>query len=95
MAGVVQQHRERMENDETYRKVAMTPPSTKRHHNSQERTDLGESYTETPSQDDAIAALAGDDLEQAVKNADIAGRSTMTADEKRAALRNAGYTPGG
>lgn len=83
MAGVVAQHRERMENDERYRKVALTPPSTKRHHNSQSQTDFA---------GDAIDQLAGDDLDQATRDADIDGRSSMTADEKRDALRAAGYT---
>lgn len=97
MAGVLEQHRERMENDEAYRKVALTPPSTKHHHNSQERTLFGEKHSEDRDQDatDPIADLAGDDLDQAARDADIEGRSSMTADEKRNALRNAGWTPGG
>lgn len=37
--------------------------------------------------DDEIDQLKGEDLERAVREADIPGRSEMTADEKRAALR--------
>lgn len=37
---------------------------------------------------DSIDQLKGDALEQAAADADIEGRSTMTADEKRAALRD-------
>lgn len=42
---------------------------------------------------DAIDGLKGEDLENAVADADIEGRSSMSADEKRQALRDAGYTP--
>jgi len=41
------------------------------------------------SSTDDIAELKGDELDQAVKDAGIEGRSTMTADEKRDALRKA------
>jgi hypothetical protein len=38
--GVLAQHRDRMDNDEHYRNIHLTPPSTKRHHNSQDHTDV-------------------------------------------------------
>ena len=44
---------------------------------------------DTVQTDDDIDNLAGEDLEQAVRDADIAGRSEMTADEKRQALKDA------
>lgn len=42
----------------------------------------------TVTSTDAIDELSGDELDQAVRAANIEGRSSMTADEKRAALRN-------
>lgn len=51
--------------------------------------------SETTGLDDGIDALAGEDLDKAVADADIAGRSSMTAEEKRAALRNRRGTQGG
>lgn len=42
---------------------------------------------------DPIDDLKGEDLEAAVADADIEGRSSMSAAEKRQALRDAGYTP--
>lgn len=42
---------------------------------------------------DPIDDLKGDDLEKAVQDADIEGRSDMNAEQKRQALRDAGYTP--
>jgi hypothetical protein len=41
--------------------------------------------------EDKYTALAGQDLEDAVRDADIEGRSSMSADEKRAALRAKGW----
>jgi len=42
---------------------------------------------------DPIADLKGEDLDDAVADAGIEGASSMKADEKRQALRDAGYTP--
>lgn len=42
---------------------------------------------------DPIADLKGEDLDDAVEAAGIEGASSMKADEKRQALRDAGYTP--
>lgn len=38
--------------------------------------------------EDQYASLSGEDLDNAVRDADIPGRSSMTADQKRQALRN-------
>lgn len=98
--GVLTQHRERLANDPDYRDAALTAPSitdktgisakylprtvptvpANRHN-----TAL---VAETQS-DTGIDDLKGDALERAVTDANIEGRSTMTADEKRAALRSA------
>lgn len=40
-----------------------------------------------PPAPDEYDELTGEDLDEAVRKADVEGRSTMTADEKRAALR--------
>lgn len=37
--GVCEEHRYCMENDPHYRQVALTPPGTKRHWNSEDKTD--------------------------------------------------------
>lgn len=100
MAGVLQQHRDRMENDPAYRRAALAinpegaggaalgkylktdaPTSLSVH-----RQDAGAGAA-TTSDTSWIDDLAGDDLDQAVRDADIEGRSSMNADEKRAALR--------
>lgn len=88
--GVIAQHRDRMENDETYRNAALSidpdgpgGAALGKSLPSHEPTSLSVHRT------DDIDQLAGDDLDQAVRDADIEGRSTMTADEKRAALREA------
>lgn len=80
--GVVEQHEWRSQNDPAYRDVHLAAPSTKRHHNSQEHTDGA------TAGGDQVDQLTGDDLEAAVRDANIEGRSTMTADEKRQARRD-------
>lgn len=48
---------------------------------------LGPVYAQAaPDPSDSIQELAGEDLDAAVREADIEGRSSMTADEKRDAL---------
>lgn len=37
--GVLKRHFHRMENDQHYRDLVLTPPSTKRHHNSEDHRD--------------------------------------------------------
>lgn len=98
--GVLGQHRARSENDPAYREAAMTAPSIT------DKTGISAKYLPNTAptklsadQGKATAAsdgpdkydeLTGDDLEQAVRDADIEGRSGMTADEKRQALRDKG-----
>lgn len=98
MAGVLKQHRDRMENDPAYRKAALSinpdgagGAALGKHLASDAPTSLSvdQGRAGTASGRDRYDELSGDELEQAVRDADIEGRSTMTADEKRAALREA------
>lgn len=106
MPGVLQQHRDRMANDERYRRAALAinpegaggaalgkylktdAPTSLTIHQGDTTRSASTSGTSTTVGSINWDELAGDDLDQAVKDADIPGRSSMTADEKRAALRN-------
>ncbi len=56
------------------------------------RSTTGATLVEVEVRPDRFDELKGDALDQAVKDAGIEGASTMTADEKRDALRSAGQT---
>lgn len=107
MTPVLQEHRDRMENDKAYREAALTAPApvrgkyltntapTKPQADSDAEADLATRSEPQESRpiDSSLAAmdpdsLAGDALDEAVRDADIEGRSEMTADEKREALKN-------
>lgn len=92
--GVIEQHRTRAAEDSAYRESHLTPPGLKRGPANTETEAEAKVLALAPSDrpgnsGDDIDDLTGDDLENAVRDADIAGRSSMTADEKRAALRAA------
>lgn len=93
MAGVLQQHRDRMANDEEYRRAALSinpdgagGAALGKYNESDAPTSLSVDQASKTTAD-PYADLSGDALEDAVREADIPGRSSMTADEKRAALR--------
>lgn len=99
--GVLAQHRDRLANDPDYRDAAMNAPSITDKTGisakylertaptvgaNRQNTDL---VNETGSlSDQDIDDLKGEALDKAVADANIEGRSAMTADEKRDALRN-------
>lgn len=102
--GVLGQHRERLDTDPDYRAAALTAPSiadkTGIHAKYLERTAptvpanrhdtalVQETGGAGPTGED-IDNLKGDALDKAVADANIEGRSSMSADEKRDALRHA------
>lgn len=123
--GVLEQHRDRLDNDPDYRDAALTPPSPTDkvgisakwlegtapttpaaadldapaamvvNDPHPELSDPGQpgnpGTTAEPSDQDSndeYDQLKGEDLDKAAADAEIEGRSTMTADQKRAALRN-------
>lgn len=89
IGGVLKQHRTRLEDDDAYRESALTPPGGEpsKFLDTDAPTSLSADQAGSGSGDD-IDALAGDDLDAAVRDADIEGRSDMTAEQKRQALRD-------
>lgn len=98
--GVLAQHRERSENEPAYREAAMNAPSITDKTGISAKILDGTAPTvpaarhadaEAPADEtsgDEYDALSGEELDAAVRDADIPGRSSMTADEKRQALRD-------
>jgi hypothetical protein len=124
--GVLAQHRDRMNEDDDYRKAALTapvvvppenyvdqdyPPATGKSTNGDGHGDMypqvkqagrqkstadkpaggidaSDTPASAPAEGDKYDDLTGEDLDKAVAEADIEGRSSMTADEKRQALRD-------
>ena len=95
--GVLAQHRDRSANETDYHDAAMTAPSIT------DKTGISAKYLPgtaptvpaarhgsdaNTSTSDQYADLKGDALDQAVKDAGITGYSSMSADEKRQALRD-------
>lgn len=90
--GVLKQHRDRMENDKAYREAALSinpDGAGGAALGKYNETDAPTSLSVDQQSSDKYADLTGDDLDKAVADANIEGRSSMTADEKRQALRDA------
>ena len=86
--GVLEQHRRRMEEDEAYRRAALSIDPNAPGGGALGKANDSDIPTSLSVDQSNVDDLAGEELDKAVAEANIEGRSSMTADEKRKALRD-------